>query len=131
MLFRSGEEDFSAFEGAHASPHDLVDQEQVGGDHRARVHHLPLHPVVVVDALVLGNARLPCVAVHANARPISRLLEELDHHLLRVVTSVRSQRLGNDHQAVGVGLDAQPCLALDSLQELLEHCVTGNLERCG
>ena len=33
-----------ALEAGHAGAHDLVDEQQVGRNHRAGVDHLPLHP---------------------------------------------------------------------------------------
>ncbi len=38
-----------ALEAGHASAHDLVHKEQVAGDHRAGVDHLPFDAVGVVD----------------------------------------------------------------------------------
>merc|ERR1712203_959426 len=59
--------------------------------------------------------------------PVPCLLQQLDHHLLRVVSGVGCQSLGDDHQAIGISLDPKPCLALNCFQKLLEHCMTCNL----
>ena len=40
MVVESG--DFLTLEAGHAGPHDLVDKEEVGGDHGAAIDHLLL-----------------------------------------------------------------------------------------
>ena len=59
-----------ALEAGHTSSHDLINQEQVGGDHGAGVDHLPLDPVGVVDPLGRGHTGFTRVEVNSNLNHI-------------------------------------------------------------
>ena len=73
-------------EGGHSGAHDLVDEEQVGGDDGRRVDHLPLHVVVVQDAVLGRRDGLPRRAIdpHRGARVLG-IGQQLDDRLLSVV----------------------------------------------
>ena len=55
-----------ALKAGHAGPHDLVNQQQVAGDHRAGVDHLAFNAVGVVDTQAGGQAGLTRITVHPN-----------------------------------------------------------------
>ena len=68
-------------------PHYLVDEEQVAGDDGARVDHLPLDVVVVVDAGVAGIDGLAGGAVDADGpTDVVSLAQQLHNHLLSIET---------------------------------------------
>ena len=73
-------------EGGHSCAHDLVDEEQVGGDDGRRVDHLPLHVVVVQDAVLGRRDGLPrrTVDPHRGAGVLG-IGQQLDDRLLSVV----------------------------------------------
>merc|ERR550519_3314157 len=96
-----------ALETGHTSPHDLVNKQQVRGDHSATVDHLLLDPVIVINSFILRHNSLPRVTVHSNGRIQSSLLKQLDNNFLSIIPSILSQYFRNDEQSVSIGLDTK------------------------
>ena len=75
----------SALKRGQTGSHYFVDEQEVAGDHGARVDHLSLDVVVVVDSEVRRVDHLAGRRVHADGTTgIFRLAQKFDQDLLRV-----------------------------------------------
>merc|ERR1719317_1062472 len=87
---------------------------------------MALHPVVVVDPLVLRHNYLPRVTVNPNGGVHGALLQQLHYDLLSIIPSILGQDLRNDQKTVSISLDTKPGSTLHRFQKLLECNVCGN-----
>ena len=81
MVVESG--DFLTLEAGHAGPHDLVDKEEVGGDHGAAIDHLLFDSAIKTRCICNGNLgyknqstcschKSPCPEAHTPLRSHSQ-----------------------------------------------------------
>ena len=77
----------SALERGQSCPHDFIDEKEVAGDDGARVDHLPLDVVVVVDTKVRWVDHLSTGAVHTNwTVRVAGFTQKFDQNFLRIET---------------------------------------------
>ena len=124
---------FLAFERGHAGSHDLIDEQEIRGDDGTRVEKLDFDSVIVEDAHVLRQRRLPGgqIQTHALRLEIEIFFLQLDDGFLRVVAAVDGQRLGDDEQRVGEGLHAEFGPTFDFAFVLEKRVSGGDLESAG
>lgn len=121
-----------SLQAAHAGTHDLIHEEEVARDDRARVEDLLLDDVVIKHSQVRGLdglARAEVQPHRVGAQPA--LLLQLHDGVLRVVSGVHRQRLGDDEEGLSIRLNAEAALALDGVLVLEQLGVGLDLEGAG
>ncbi len=77
----------SSLQRGQACSHDFVDEKKVASDDGARMNHLPLDVVVVVDAQVCRVDDFSTGTVHSNwAVGVAGFTQKFDQNLLRIKT---------------------------------------------
>mmetsp|Transcript_28269 Transcript_28269/g.67221 ORF Transcript_28269/g.67221 Transcript_28269/m.67221 type:complete len:433 (+) Transcript_28269:119-1417(+) len=124
-MSRQSSHSWSGLAHVHASPHDLIHEEELARHHGRALNDLLLHDVAVIYAAGDWVERLSRSQVKANGVAALMLRLEVDDRLLRVVAGVLREHLWNPEKCLGKGLDAELGAALGFLAGVREEVVAG------